>query len=778
MAYTFKYGDRPFDGVTIQRAVGRGGFGEVYYAVSDSGKQLALKYLRENPEVELRGIAHTMNLKSPHLITIYDVRKDNREEPWVMMEYVSGPSLRDILIAEPNGIGVSKAAFFLEGIASGLSYLHERGIVHRDLKPGNIFYDDGYVKIGDYGLSKHLSVSQHSGNTISVGTVHYMAPEIGSGSYSKAIDIYALGVMLYEMLTGTLPFAGSSMGEILMRHLSERPDVSAVPEPFRGVIAKALAKDPKDRFQDVNEMVDIIKSADIVSAGMSTFDPGTLTNVPRVTTPAEDQTMTAGPSQQRAAAMDVHEGRMEDALPAALNKRVKRYRRKLDQKVSKLEKKLGRGSGSPIPPPPPTGRRRAGRWSQVFVVVAIAVATSLGLSFTADARNHQPEFVFTLLFMTLGGVFGPLLVYFKFLRPEFGEATLFDRLVYVSSAALFMLPALAPGSDLPHDEFGMLMLTPLAGIAICNWTKMIENGRHNDIAGWSALWPALIALPVGAMLELDDVDGLMFTGAGLSAAIALLTQALAAAWPFVDKRDVEAGPGRRNKVDSMVFVGGIGADKAIKDVARDFGVDDDENVSPDAPTMASRPTPPAPPQPEVVNVPRQSQYIVEQPSFVGRTANAGLSFLGKFLLLAGLSWGATYYAELPMFKFHDGDAVKITGRSIHYEEPGGENYDVKVPKALVIAPMVLGGFFLALARRGDGGLHFFRGFLGTVATILAVFLMLGPASEAVSKFFLSGDGPIDNDDAAVAVFTGLILAFGFCMIFWPKAKALRTAQMQ
>ena len=74
MPYTFKHGDRPLDGVTVQRAVGRGGFGEVYFAVTDSGKEIALKYLRENPEIELRGIAHVMNLKSPYLITIYDVQ--------------------------------------------------------------------------------------------------------------------------------------------------------------------------------------------------------------------------------------------------------------------------------------------------------------------------------------------------------------------------------------------------------------------------------------------------------------------------------------------------------------------------------------------------------------------------------------------------------------------------------------------------------------------------------------------------------------------------------
>ncbi|HOO16940.1 MAG TPA: serine/threonine-protein kinase, partial [Phycisphaerae bacterium] len=183
MPYTFRHGDRPLEGVTVQRAVGRGGFGEVYYALTDSGKQVALKYLRENPEIELRGIAQVMNLKSPHLITIYDVRRNTAGEPFVLMEYVSGPSLRELLTDAPHGLGPQKAAYFIDGIAKGLAYLHDRGIVHRDLKPANIFYDDGYVKIGDYGLSKHISVSRHSGQTVSVGTVHYMAPEIANGRY-------------------------------------------------------------------------------------------------------------------------------------------------------------------------------------------------------------------------------------------------------------------------------------------------------------------------------------------------------------------------------------------------------------------------------------------------------------------------------------------------------------------------------------------------------------------------------------------------------------------
>ncbi|MCP4594694.1 MAG: protein kinase, partial [bacterium] len=110
MAFTFKHGDKPLAGFTIQRGVGRGGFGEVYYAVSDGGREVALKYLRDNPAIELRGVSHCMNLKSPHLVTIFDVKQNPEGEYFIIMEYVQGPSLRDLLVAEPNGMGPQKAA--------------------------------------------------------------------------------------------------------------------------------------------------------------------------------------------------------------------------------------------------------------------------------------------------------------------------------------------------------------------------------------------------------------------------------------------------------------------------------------------------------------------------------------------------------------------------------------------------------------------------------------------------------------------------------------------
>ncbi|GAB6185587.1 serine/threonine-protein kinase [Thermopirellula anaerolimosa] len=251
-------GARPLEGYTIKRGIGHGGFGEVYYAVADSGKDVALKLIRRNLEVELRGIAHCLNLKHPNLLAIYNVLQDADENYWVVMEYVAGKSLQEVLAEHPQGLPVSEALAWFHGLAAGVGHLHKHGIVHRDLKPGNIFCEEGVVKVGDYGLSKFIACSRRSGQTESVGTVHYMAPEIANGRYGKEIDIYALGVMLYEMLTGRLPFEGETVGEILMKHLTASPDLSGVPAEFREVVARALEKDPDKRFHDIAEMLALL----------------------------------------------------------------------------------------------------------------------------------------------------------------------------------------------------------------------------------------------------------------------------------------------------------------------------------------------------------------------------------------------------------------------------------------------------------------------------------------------------------------------------------------
>jgi hypothetical protein len=153
------------------------------------------------------------------------------------------------------------ALSWFEGICAAVAYLHDHGIVHRDLKPANIFIDDNVIKIGDYGLSKFISCSRRSGQTESVGTVHYMAPEIANGRYGREIDAYALGIILYEMLTGRVPFEGESVGEVLMKHLTAEPNLEKLSEPFLTVVKGAMAKDPERRINNAAEMMARLRGA-------------------------------------------------------------------------------------------------------------------------------------------------------------------------------------------------------------------------------------------------------------------------------------------------------------------------------------------------------------------------------------------------------------------------------------------------------------------------------------------------------------------------------------
>jgi hypothetical protein len=254
MKFNYSSGQRPLDGYTLKRGIGRGGFGEVYFALSDGGKEVALKLVRGDQQVELRGVAHCLNLKHPNLVALYDLRTDARGDHWVVMEYVAGEPLNVVIGRHPTGLPRELVREWFLGLARAVSYLHDHGIVHRDLKPGNIFLENGTVKVGDYGLSKSISMSGRAAQTQSVGTVHYMAPEISTGNYNKQIDTYAAGVILYEMLTGQVPFDGESSGEILMKHLTSPPDLARVPAEWVPIVSKALAKNPAHRYASMAEL--------------------------------------------------------------------------------------------------------------------------------------------------------------------------------------------------------------------------------------------------------------------------------------------------------------------------------------------------------------------------------------------------------------------------------------------------------------------------------------------------------------------------------------------
>jgi len=247
MRFTHQPGAQPLSGYTIQRGIHRGGFGEVYYARSDGGKEVALKLLQRDQDVELRGVRQCLNLKHPNLVNLFDVRTDDTGEQWVVMEYVDGTSLEDVLASFPNGLPIDEVQDWLQGIVAGVNHLHDRGIVHRDLKPANIYRENGTVKVGDVGLSKRLGADRRGAHTQSVGTVYYMAPEVANGQYGPEVDVYGLGIILYEMLSGRLPFMGETTAEVLMKHLTAQADLDGIPDLLRPVISRALAKDPRQR---------------------------------------------------------------------------------------------------------------------------------------------------------------------------------------------------------------------------------------------------------------------------------------------------------------------------------------------------------------------------------------------------------------------------------------------------------------------------------------------------------------------------------------------------
>lgn len=255
LRFAYAASDRPLPGLAILRPVGRGASGEVYQAVSDSGKTLALKLLQRNWEIELRGLRDCLRLpRHPNLLDLHDVRQSAAGDWWVVMDYADGPSLAETLDGTQGPLSPRLAAEWMQGVLAGLAHLHDAGIVHRDLKPRNILRQNGVVKIADYGLAKVMSQSRRTGHTETVGTLCYTAPEVARGRYGREIDIYACGVMLFEMLTGSVPFDGESAAEVLYKHLLEQPDLEKVPHAWRGIVAKALAKNPQERFVSAKAM--------------------------------------------------------------------------------------------------------------------------------------------------------------------------------------------------------------------------------------------------------------------------------------------------------------------------------------------------------------------------------------------------------------------------------------------------------------------------------------------------------------------------------------------
>ena len=273
MKFTYRWGQRPLDGFTIKRGLGQGGFGEVYFGVSDGGKEVALKLLlRGRTDIELRGISNCLNFKHPNLVHLYDLRTDERGDHWLVMEYVHGEPLNAVLNRNPKGLAADQARDWFLQVARAVSFLHDHAVIHRDIKPGNVFVEHGGLKLGDYGLSKTVSSASLT-QSANVGTVYYMAPEVGKGACTKQVDVYACGVMFYEMLTGEVPFRGDSWAEVALRHQTDTPELTRVPPEYLAIVEKALNKRPENRYADMDEMIQAVEAVSRIGAPVRPEEP-------------------------------------------------------------------------------------------------------------------------------------------------------------------------------------------------------------------------------------------------------------------------------------------------------------------------------------------------------------------------------------------------------------------------------------------------------------------------------------------------------------------------
>lgn len=255
----------------IKERIGGGGMANVYLAFDlILERDVAIKVLRmefvNDPEfIERfdREAQAATSLSHPNIVSIYDVG-DEDDILYIVMEYVDGLTLKEYIVQ--NGpLSVEKAVDIMEQLTSAIQHAHENGIVHRDIKPQNVLIDDhGIVKVTDFGIAMALSATALTQTNSVLGSVHYLSPEQArGGKATKKSDIYSLGIVFYELVTGELPFSGQSPVSIALKHLqNETPSVRllnpSVPQSVENIILQATTKDPFHRYQSVAEMEHVI----------------------------------------------------------------------------------------------------------------------------------------------------------------------------------------------------------------------------------------------------------------------------------------------------------------------------------------------------------------------------------------------------------------------------------------------------------------------------------------------------------------------------------------
>lgn len=253
--------------------IGRGGMADVYLA-NDTilNRTIAIKILRTSLAKDPVYIARFQReasaaaaLSHKNIVEIYDVGEDN-DQYYIVMEYVPGRTLKE-LIAKRGALHVMEAIDIMKQVLSGTARAHQMGIIHRDLKPQNILVtDSGTAKIADFGIASIQSLTQFTQTDVIMGSLHYLAPELARGEKATVqSDIYALGIVFYELLRGQVPFNGESPVNIALKHMQEelpslREFNPSIPQSVENIVIKATAKNLNDRYKNASEMLEDLQT--------------------------------------------------------------------------------------------------------------------------------------------------------------------------------------------------------------------------------------------------------------------------------------------------------------------------------------------------------------------------------------------------------------------------------------------------------------------------------------------------------------------------------------
>lgn len=253
--------------------IGQGGMADVYLAQDVIlNRTIAIKILRTSLAKDpiyvtrfQREASAAAALSHKNIVEIYDVGEDE-DKYYIVMEYVPGMTLKE-LILKRGAVHVVEAIDIMKQVISGISKAHQLGIIHRDLKPQNILVtDSGVAKIADFGIASMQSLAQVTQTDVIMGSLHYLAPELARGEKATAqSDVYALGIVFYELLRGEVPFNGESPVNIALKHMQEDlPSLlefnPSIPQSVENIVIKATAKNLNDRYKSATEMLDDIKT--------------------------------------------------------------------------------------------------------------------------------------------------------------------------------------------------------------------------------------------------------------------------------------------------------------------------------------------------------------------------------------------------------------------------------------------------------------------------------------------------------------------------------------